>query len=410
MASDFMSQLRKIVSAAAATPSTRSPRETAQASSTPAPRPSTGSYGSDGGYVTSEGRRLVPQAAQQQAQETREQDFAERRERPGGFGEPDVEANRLTHRKTREGLLSSNVLVEEMSQEDYDKLSPAQKDAVDYNTMLVEAVELDRQNRSQYENMSSSSRGAYDDLVGELFGEERGSDKVAPETVSLLKQLGLQDEHADLDDYLSLGAAISADDVDLLNTELNFSGEQFKAPAPQGNFWDAMQPAFKGVERAQQRTAAFNTPGLEDPERYSYALQRASAARDIGAALERGNALLANVSGSAFAVRGGLRQSIGALAAPEGSEPMTGFGDEEIDRIFEDVYRMLSEREDENFLAADTALKDINDLFTGETRDAFYAYADLRTRNTRRFADPDSEDRLGYRPPEEIRKLLGLGE
>lgn len=95
-----------------------------------------------------------------------------------------------------------------MTQEAYDKLSPAQKRAVDFNTMLVEAVQADLNRTGDYED-----RSTYDAMVEDIFGEGGGSETIAPRTVALLDQIGFKAKGQDLDAFLSLDRGITLDEL-----------------------------------------------------------------------------------------------------------------------------------------------------------------------------------------------------
>ena len=92
----------------------------------------------------------------------------------------------------------------------YNELGTQQQAAVDFNTLLVEAREKDL---GKSYAMSDADRLAYDDEVTRLFGEGRGSDTIAKETVGLLAQLDMNLVGQDLDEYLSLERAIDTEEL-----------------------------------------------------------------------------------------------------------------------------------------------------------------------------------------------------
>lgn len=115
---------------------------------------------------------------------------------------------------TTGGLTSAGDLLHEMTQEKYNRLTPKQRAAVDFNTMLSDAVGKDMKRQVRYERTTSDQeRATYDKAEQQMFGEDRGSDIYAPETMAVLRQLKLDDKTADLDDYLGLKVAITSKDL-----------------------------------------------------------------------------------------------------------------------------------------------------------------------------------------------------
>lgn len=100
-------------------------------------------------------------------------------------------------------------LAASISDEEYEKLTTAQKRAVDFNTMLVNAREKDLTEAGDPEN-----RAEYDKQVADIFGEGGGSERYAPNTVRLLESIGFTAKGQDLDEYLSLERAITSDELE----------------------------------------------------------------------------------------------------------------------------------------------------------------------------------------------------
>lgn len=94
---------------------------------------------------------------------------------------------------------------------EYDRLSDDQKKAVDFNGLLVDAREKDL--RSTQGPWSEEKLKQYQQDVTDMFGESGGSDTIAINTVALLKSIDFQAVGQDLDDYLSLDRAITADEL-----------------------------------------------------------------------------------------------------------------------------------------------------------------------------------------------------
>lgn len=100
-----------------------------------------------------------------------------------------------------------------LSWKKYDKLSPDQKAAVDFNTRLVEARELDMDLAPTGVPLSSETLNQYKSDVQTMFGTEGGSDHVGINTVELLKSINFQAVGQDLDEYLSLERTVDADQL-----------------------------------------------------------------------------------------------------------------------------------------------------------------------------------------------------
>lgn len=97
-----------------------------------------------------------------------------------------------------------------LSWDAYNALTPAQQAAVDFNSLLVNARETDL---SHSYAPDAERRAAYDKRVSNLFGPGGGSETYAPETVSLLSQVGADLIGQDLDEYLSLERAIDLTEI-----------------------------------------------------------------------------------------------------------------------------------------------------------------------------------------------------
>lgn len=103
----------------------------------------------------------------------------------------------------------------EMTREDYNRLSPEQRAAVDFNTMLVQARERDL---NYDKTASKEEQERYRALVDEIFGEDGGSSTYAPETLAVLKELDYKPDPDsklgdDLDDFLGLKMLIQEKDL-----------------------------------------------------------------------------------------------------------------------------------------------------------------------------------------------------
>lgn len=100
----------------------------------------------------------------------------------------------------------------EMSVEDYNALTDKQRDAINFNTLLVEAREKDL--NTEYKG---SPQQPYIKAVERIFGEDGGSTVFAPETIAALTQIDFQAPKegvgSDLDDFLGLKVAITEKDL-----------------------------------------------------------------------------------------------------------------------------------------------------------------------------------------------------
>ena len=104
--------------------------------------------------------------------------------------------------------------IKQLSWEEYDALSPKQRAAVDFNGALYNATNADKQ--AQLKGADDPNvRGSYDKALEKTFGSrDRGSDTYAPNTLALLSTLGLNDKGGDLDEWLNMGGAVTAGDLE----------------------------------------------------------------------------------------------------------------------------------------------------------------------------------------------------
>lgn len=296
--------------------------------------------------------------------------------------EREADAKYVTQRTNTLGAeVNDNIerTIKQMSQEDYDSLSPQQRAAVDFNTLLTDAVASDKANQDPYKKVKGQARATYDAAVEEQFGKDRGSDIYAPETMAVLRQLNLDNTITDLDDYLGLKIAINEEDL--------------KALAPQPN---------KPVSDLK--------PGLvpEQGNRADFQSQIASRTTALAETLAKGNQMLANFSTSAKLARGSDRTAFGG-AAPSEALPL-GFGTDKMDEYFKQAYTELAT----NPTAAQETLDILRTGLKPKELDAFWNYADQRSRSSLQYGTPlgTEEDLLEpgdtYTTPQDFRKLLGL--
>lgn len=262
-----------------------------------------------------------------------------------------------------------------MTAEEYNALDPQQRAAVDFNTMLVQAVRRDkRMNRKGfYDSSTEEQRDTYEADVQAMFGDGRGSDTYAPETLSVLKQIGYDDDRADFDDFLGLRAAITRKDLNYVG------GSGAQSLAVSGSLSDV----------ARDRITSTN--------------DIAAATARMQEALVKGNALLNNIADTARRARAADLSILGGIYRQPETE--AGFGQSEQDTDFQLVYQGLSDPK------ADISFEDVTAAWSGPTLENFLRYADERSRNAELYGLPLGEERdVKYRSPEEFRKLLGLDQ
>lgn len=273
--------------------------------------------------------------------------------------------------------------VDQMTQEEYDALTDKQRAAVDFNTMLVKAVRKDNRLQDEYDP-NETQRMTYDASVEKMFGEGRDSALYAPETMSVLRQIGFDDTSADLDDFLGLNAAITMRDLKHL----------------------------KSVAGPTVRETTLNPVELD---RYELTESLASNTASMQAALVRGNQLLATIQQTAVAGRADDVTRLGGIyQAPQG-----GLGYEapvfsetgapgDLNTYFQVAYDKMTQRKpgatpDEMLQTFQT------DLSPSEFR-AFMGYVDARSSSADRYGielgdNPDAK----YKSPDEFREIFGLG-
>jgi hypothetical protein len=274
----------------------------------------------------------------------------------------------------------------EMTEEQYYDLSPDQRAAVDFNTMLSTAVNKDERRREhgKYDDISKQHQMNYDATVGRLFGEEGGSDLYAPETVAVLSQLELKDKSADLDDYLQLKVAITDKDL-------------------------------KRLENPQ--TKDFIGPPTPQVEREGLLAGQIDATQELQAKLVKGQQMLQDWQTTAAADRAAQLKQLGT-ASPGATRPAAGFGKavmgEDMNRegYFQQAFDSLSLSRDPKE-QADVLTRIKNDMaIEGDDFSMFAEYVDDRTSNSK-FYDAElglGTNKVKYLPAERYRELLGLSE
>jgi len=166
----------------------------------------------DAGYVRSgqkqptqtDPRRVVPLGSSRQDAAKAAADSRPPKERDAE--EQRGVARQSISRALAGGRANSVYVPKELSWEQYDALSPQQRAAVDANTAISGAVKAD------VAKGETTSDAEYDGRIKKLFGSGPGAggSVVAPETVSVLEQLGIKSKYGDLDNYLN-GQALATE-------------------------------------------------------------------------------------------------------------------------------------------------------------------------------------------------------
>ena len=278
----------------------------------------------------------------------------------------------------------------------YNALTPEQRNAVDFNTLLLHAVRKDRKMADTYDP-STEQQSAYDATLKQIFGDsDRGAKTYAPETVALLKRLGLKDKNADLNDFLSLKMAITDEDLQLLPET---SGIEAISGQP---------PSGAGTTQAQGGLGPYG-------KQLQLKQSVASATGEMEAALAKGNQMLAGITGSVTQANnptvkqlGGQPTELNALGYlqpkwitnPDGTrEPA------DLNTYFQDAFDKIASRS--NAKDADEILATMKKYRTPQEFAAFVNYANARTNNAARFGT--ALGRGDYSDAEKVRRLLGLG-
>lgn len=276
--------------------------------------------------------------------------------------------------------------VDQMTWHEYNMLTPTQRAAVDFNTMLVRAVKKDLSHQGEYEDRTATQERRYEKATEKMFGSgDRGSDTYAPETLAVLKQINFHDNAADLDDFLNLKMAITDEDLKKIHlpvdTALNIP--QFNDTVPQTQV------------QAVKRNLADNTAELE-------------------AKLADGNRMMASVMSIADRERNFILNQLGGTANT--GKPAIGYqppkyvpGSNEpadLNTYFIEAFARLSDSKE----PAGQTLGRVREALHPDEYKLFTEYANDRSTNAMQFGQP-LEDIPGvkYRTPQEFRKIMGLG-
>jgi len=267
--------------------------------------------------------------------------------------------------------------IDQLTWSEYNALPAKQKAAVDFNTMLVDAVNKDRANTDTYKP-NPQDQATYDATVQRMFGADHGSEMFAPETLAVLKQIQFKDHTADLDDFIHLNAAITADDLTHLKDIQGPTAYEAKAGPAQLDRYQLTQVLSGNTADFEQK--------LTDK-------------------LAEGNQLLRSVSPEALAARNPLVDRLGGLpAGPTQTGP--GYGQDERSVFFRNSFEALAQPQYAD--QRDKILSAINSQLKPGDYDLFMNYADQRSRDAQLYNIPLSQGEGHFYTADQFREQLGL--
>jgi hypothetical protein len=297
--------------------------------------------------------------------------------------------------------------IDQLSWDEYNALSDRERSAVDFNSLLVQAVNKDKRMNKQgaYDDVSDQEKMTYVAALKQQFGDEttptlnagvpisKGSDIYAPETLALLNQLDLKDSNANLDDFLNLKVAITAKDI----AAMDVAGQRGPGDRPD----------------------VFNPVQGDAKDRLQMVQQYASSADQLRDSLVKGNEMLANFRQSVVADRNSgpnpLVTSYGGTATKV--NPGVGYGaptgpdgNMTIDGYFQLAFQSLAAaKADDQGRAA--VMDDARKMLKPEELQQFYNYIDRRSAEAAASGAPlGPPGDVQYRSPQEFRELLGIGK
>jgi len=266
-----------------------------------------------------------------------------------------------------------------LSWEEYDRLTPDQRAAVDMNGLLVEARQVDlKADLKTFPNLySDADLKQYQIDVESIFGKGGGSDTIGFQTVALLKRIDFKAVGQDLDEFLSLERSVSAKDL----KDFSFSTEDMKALntfTPEAS----VVPAQYDSVRSDANLAAVDTALIQSA--------LAAYKTNIDTAQPRPWSIQASL---------GIPQA-GTMVIPEGGgrkfdEKSFEF---QFDTAVNEAYGFLQQHPDEAGLAA--IFQDFKDRnWEPENQQRFWNYIDTRSQN--------EVQTLGSETAKQIRDALG---
>jgi hypothetical protein len=259
--------------------------------------------------------------------------------------------------------------VKPMSWDEYEALPEAQRAAVDFNTLLTNAVRRDRKLQDTYDP-NDLQQETYRSAVIDMFGTDGNSKMFAPETMEVLQQLEIKDTAADLDDFLKLKVVITADDLKKIDVASPFDH--------QGSSLETVQENLAGNTRA------------------------------LGKELAEGGIMLNTIGLSARTARNAdpLFDKFGAINKPTIGKVAAGFGlgDDDptgdVDAQFQMFYRDIASAGKDAEAKRNEILSKMDPAYVAK----FKMYEDNYSLQAQRYG----LEAEGWLSPEEYRRRLGL--
>ena len=278
--------------------------------------------------------------------------------------------------------------VEAMTWDEYNALPVKEKAAIDFNSMLVRARGRDLKLQEEYDP-NKKQRATYDKAVSAAFGEDGGSETYAPETMAVLRQINFKDQSSDLDDFLNLSAAITVNDLKHLDVG-----------------------AGPGAVTGSADSEPMNPVQVD---RYSLTQHLANSTAQMQNALAKGNDMLATMNQTALVDRnqdvarilGGISKGPGTVLGfgPPNFDPATD-SPNDLNSYFQRAFDMMASAK----AHPDQIMSAMASERTPEEIEAFYTYADTRTRDAGLYGtDIGGDPQVNYSTPEELRAALGIG-
>jgi hypothetical protein len=277
-----------------------------------------------------------------------------------------------------------NQQVKKISWAKYNNMTPLQRAAVDYNTMLMQAAKRDNRNRGEDLDTESEQYQTYANAYEDMFGGSADAAKHSPETVALLRQIGYKSDGAtELDDFLNLDAAVTAKDMRRLDNAQDL-----------------------GLRRGGAGSL-YSNPVMEDRMDFLGGLVNQTENAQ-SAALDKGNKILSQFSKQAFNMaRADMVEQMGGTPATAVPNPTN----EALSSNFNNYYNLLVDADLESKgVTLDTVFGSIQDHLNEDERKQFVKYVQERLINSEADGTDitDSPDVARMRTPEEIAKLLNL--
>lgn len=292
---------------------------------------------------------------------------------------------------------SKDTEVKQLTWDEYNKLTPAQRGAIDFNTMLVQASRKDRKANARDEyKPTAEQQKTYDVAVKDMFGPDGGSDLYAPETLAMLQQIKYKDQRGDLDDFLSLKTAITAEDLQGIAQNVHMG--------------DILGPKEAGPHRETTVEA-----GAPDADRLKMQSNLIHNTQQLQIELAKSNQLLSDWRTTSIAARGEGLSVFGGQ--PRRPDQMLGFGpaaglDEngqpaDANTYFQIAFEGLSREKSADKVRS--KIEEIRQDIPEEDFPKFVDYLDTRSAMAERYRGVlGSEKGVEYRTPQEFRQMLGL--